>query len=295
MALKKTLGSVLVVVLCTGLSIALAALGSEPGSRLLGLPSLVSLALIALALQWLMFVPAFAAQTEHYYDLTGSATYLVVVWLAVWAAGAGGPGARSLLLAALVSIWALRLGSFLFRRVRQSGKDGRFDEIKPDWARFLVAWTLQGVWVFVTLIAALIAITGSSAPALDAWAVAGALVWALGFGIEAVADAQKSRFKVDAANSGKFIDVGLWAWSRHPNYFGEILLWVGVCVIAIPTFSGWQWLGLLSPVFVAALIVGVSGVPLLEQRADEKWGDDPDYQRYRANTPVLMLWPPKSG
>ena len=236
MALKKTLGSVLVVVLCTGLSIALAALGSEPGSRLLGLPSLVSLALIALALQWLMFVPAFAAQTEHYYDLTGSATYLVVVWLAVWAAGAGGPGARSLLLAALVSIWALRLGSFLFRRVRQSGKDGRFDEIKPDWARFLVAWTLQGVWVFVTLIAALIAITGSSAPALDAWAVAGALVWALGFGIEAVADAQKSRFKVDAANSGKFIDVGLWAWSRHPNYFGEILLWVGVCVIAIPTF-----------------------------------------------------------
>ena len=125
--------------------------------------------------------------------------------------------------------------------------------------------------------------------------MAGALVWALGFGIEAVADAQKTRFKADTANSGKFINVGLWAWSRHPNYFGEILLWIGVCIIAVPSFSGWQWLGLLSPLFVAALIVGVSGVPLLEQRADEKWGEDPDYQRYRANTPVLLLWPPKSG
>ena len=195
MALKKNLGSLLVVGLCTALSCALAYLTADPAARLLGLPALVSLAVLALAVQWLMFVPAYIAQTEHYYDLTGSATYLVVVWLAVWAAGAGGPGARTLLLATLVSIWALRLGSFLFRRVRQSGKDGRFDEIKPDWARFLVAWTLQGVWVFVTLIAALIAMTSTSTPSVDAWAVAGTLIWALGFGIEALADAQKAASK----------------------------------------------------------------------------------------------------
>lgn len=288
--MNARLSSLLTVLLCTVLTMGLATLVDGGGARIGPWPALPALALIAFAVQWLAFVPAYAWQTEHYYDLTGSATYLSVVWIAL-ALTDGGP--RALLLVALISIWALRLGSFLFRRVRRDGKDGRFDEIKPDWAKFLVAWTLQGVWVFVTLVAALIAITDAGAQAVDAWAVVGAALWLAGFGCEAVADAQKSRFKADPANRGQFIRSGLWAWSRHPNYFGEILLWIGVCVIAVPAFNNWQWLALISPLFVCALITGVSGVPMLEQRADEKWGEDADYRRYRDNTPVLIPRPPR--
>ena len=273
----------------TALACVLAWLVDTSGQTLFGLPLLVGLALFGFVLQWLAFVPAYWHQTEHYYDLTGSMTYAALVLLALWA---GEAHQRALLLGLLVLIWCARLGSFLFRRVRRDGKDGRFDDIKPDWSRFLLAWTLQGLWVFMTLLAALIAMTQSTPAAIDAWAVVGAVVWLAGFLIEAIADAQKSAFKADPDNSGRFIQNGLWAWSRHPNYFGEILLWVGVCIIAIPSFKAWQWLGLLSPLFVAWLITQVSGIPMLEQRSDKKWGGDPDYERYKEKTPVLMLRPP---
>ncbi len=255
-----------------------------------GLPLLVGLALLAYGIQWLAFIPAYLRQTEHFYDLTGSLTYADLILLALWA-GAGHD--RAMLLGLLVLIWCARLGSFLFRRVRRDGKDGRFDDIKPDWTRFLLAWTLQGLWVFLTLLAALIAMTDTSVVRLDAWALAGTLVWLTGFLIEAVADAQKSAFKSDPANQARFINTGLWAWSRHPNYFGEILLWVGICLIALPSFDGWQWLGLISPVFVYLLISRVSGVPLLEQRADDKWAGQPEYEQYKARTPVLLPRPPR--
>ncbi len=289
----QQLTSLLLCMTVTVASVAIGWLIDESGTLILGMPLLAALALIAFLIQWLAFVPAFWFQTEHYYDLTGSLTYASLVLLALWF---GPAHAKALLLACLVGIWCARLGSFLFRRVRQSGKDGRFDDIKPDWGRFLVAWTLQGLWVFMTLLAALIAMSDARPAALDVWAMLGALIWLTGFVIEAVADAQKSAFKSLPENQGHFISSGLWAWSRHPNYFGEILLWVGVCFIAMPAFAGWQWLGLLSPVFVAWLIARVSGVPLLEQRADDKWGGQPGYKIYKANTPVLLMRPPvKNG
>lgn len=272
------------------LSCLLAWLTDNSSQQFLGLPLLVALALAAYLIQWLAFVPAYATQTEQYYDLTGSLTYAAVVLIAILAVE---PHARALLLAALIGCWCTRLGSFLFRRIRRDGKDGRFDDIKPDWPAFLLAWTLQGLWVFTTLLAALIAITDSQPAQLDSWALIGSALWLLGFSIEVIADRQKSAFKSDPSNEGRFINTGLWAWSRHPNYFGEILLWIGICTIALPSFGGWQWLGLLSPLFVAGLIGFVSGIPLLEKRADEKWGGQPDYERYKANTPVLILRPPR--
>lgn len=286
----RALNSLFIVAAATALACSLAWLVDDSGRALLGLPLLVALALVAYVIQWLAFIPAYWQQTEHFYDLTGSLTYAVLILLALWA---GEAHDRALLLALLVGIWCARLGSFLFRRVRRDGKDGRFDDIKPDWSRFLVAWSLQGLWVFMTLLAALIAMTNSAPAGLDAWALLGAGVWLGGFLIEAVADAQKSAFRRNPDNAGRFIHTGLWAWSRHPNYFGEILLWGGVCIIAIPAFSGWQWLGLVSPLFVAWLITRVSGIPMLEQRSDKKWGGDPDYERYKDNTPVLMLRPPR--
>jgi steroid 5-alpha reductase family enzyme len=210
-----------------------------------------------------------------------------------------GYNTRSIVLTAMVCAWALRLSSFLFRRVNVAGKDGRFDEIKINPPRFLVAWTLQGLWCFLT---ALPVFTVNATGCLDPSAVSindwvGWAIWALGWGIEIAADDQKRRFAANPANRGKWIEEGLWYYSRHPNYFGEITLWVGVFVSASTHFRDTQWALVFSPCFVALLLLFVSGVPLLEKRADEKWGADPAYQLYKANTSVLWLWPKgsKSG
>ena len=165
----------------------------------------------------------------------------------------------------LVSVWAARLGSFLFRRMLRAGKDDRFDALKPSALRFLAVWTVQGLWVSLTLAAALAAVTTSAREPLGLLALLGLATWIVGFGVEAVADWQKSRFRADAANRGRYVDSGLWAWSRHPNYFGEIVLWIGMALIAVPVLSGWQWFTLISPLFVALLLTRISGVPMLER------------------------------
>jgi steroid 5-alpha reductase family enzyme len=237
----------------------------------------------------LAFIPAYLLQTEKFLDLTGSITYILVVLIAVLLSP--DVDGRAILLVALVLIWAARLGTFLFRRIQKAGKDARFDEIKPSFFRFLNFWTLQGLWVTFTVAAALAAITTTVRKELGLFALIGSLVWVFGFAMEAVADAQKSRFRADPENKGKFIQSGLWAWSRHPNYFGEIVLWIGVAIIALPVLRGWQWVTLISPVFVALLITRVSGVPMLEKRADEKWGGQEDYEAYKARTPVLIPRP----
>ncbi len=278
------------VIAVVGIGIAWAACAPVGGYNALA-PLLCGV--LAFVIQWVAFVPAYRLQTERFYDLTGSATYLTVTWLAVLLVG-GSP--RGFLLAGLVSVWALRLGAFLWRRVHADGGDHRFDHIKPDPGRFLIAWTLQGLWITLTLGAALAAIASSASPVASSLSLfdgIGAAIWLCGFSIEVAADAQKRAFKRDPSNKGRFIQTGLWAWSRHPNYFGEILLWVGVAVIAASTLSGWQWITLISPVFVAVLITRISGIPILEASADARWGHDPTYLTYKRNTPSLLPRPPR--
>ena len=255
-----------------------------------GVPLFVVCALLAYAVQWLVFVPSFLAHTEHYFDITGSATYLAVTALALFA---GNGDMRAHVIAVLVAVWALRLGSFLFVRVKQDGSDGRFDELKFSFPRFLMTWTIQGLWVFLTLAAALAAMTVATSVPMGTLAWVGVVVWVVGFGIETTADAQKRAFKRDPANAGRFITTGVWAWSRHPNYFGEITLWVGIALIAAETLSGWRWVTMISPVFVFVLLNFISGVPLLESRGKKRWGADPEYQAYKARTPVLVPRPPR--
>ena len=264
--------------------------GSRGGVAVGSIPLFALCVALAMAIQWVAFVPAYLFGTERYYDLTGSLTYLTLTAVAV---GLGPtPDVRSGLLGALVAVWAARLGTFLFRRILSEGADRRFDEIKTSVVRFFAAWTLQGVWVCFTMGAALAAITSERSLPLGVVGWVGLLIWIAGFGIEVVADQQKSRFRSRPENEGRWIDTGLWAWSRHPNYFGEIVLWIGVAVIALPVLQGWQYVTLLSPVFVTLLLTRVSGIPLLQQRAEEKWGGDPEYEAYKAATPVLVPRPP---
>ncbi len=267
--------------------------GSQGGSTVGGIPVFALVVGIAFAIQWLVFVPSYLLRNESFYDLTGSITYISVTIIAVLLSPK--VDGRSILLLALVVIWAVRLGTFLFRRIRKAGKDERFDELKTSFPRFLLTWTLQGLWVSLTLSAALAAITSTTRKGLDGFALVGFLVWALGFAFEVVADTQKSRFRADPANKGRFIQSGVWAWSRHPNYFGEIVLWIGVAIIALPILRGWQWVTLISPVFVTLLLTRVSGLPMLEKRADEKWGGQEDYEAYKERTPVLIPRPRRSS
>jgi steroid 5-alpha reductase family enzyme len=280
---------VLPIVVLIGAGVAWA--GSQGGGRVLGIPIFALAVALTFLIQWLGFIAAYALETEKFYDLTGSVTYISVTILAVLLSPTIDD--RSVLLLAAVLIWATRLGSFLFGRIQKAGKDERFDEIKVSFWRFLLTWTVQGLWVTFTAAAALTAITTTTRRGLGWLALIGFLIWGFGFAIELLADTQKSAFRADPENKGKFIQTGLWAWSRHPNYFGEIVLWIGVAIMALPVLRGWQYVTLISPVYVTLQLTLVSGLPMLEKRADERWGGQEDYEAYKERTPVLIPRPPK--
>lgn len=287
--------SVICIVVVMGILLALA--GSQHGwavggsGSTPGFPGFALAVLVAFVVQWIAYIPASIAQTDRFFDATGSLTYIAVTIMLVLLAPS--LDARDLILASVVVVWAVRLGSFLFVRNIRSGRDDRFDEIKKSKLRFLMVWTLQALWVSLTATAAWIALASSNSAPLDWTTWVGLALWIIGFTIEVTADLQKSRFKADPNNRGRFIRSGLWSVSRHPNYFGEILLWIGVLVIAAPALQGWQWIALLSPVLVVLLLTRVSGIPTLDKKAEQKWGDDPEYQAYRARTSVLIPMPPK--
>jgi steroid 5-alpha reductase family enzyme len=271
----------------------LVGIAGSQGSAAVGSISVFALCgVMAYVVNWLVFIPSSLRKTEHYFDLTGSFTYLAVITAAMVLSK--NLDLRTVLIGVMVWVWAIRLGSFLFARVKRDGKDGRFDEIKIDPLRFFMTWSIQGLWVFLTLAAALVVITGTERETFGVFAIVGSVVWLIGFLVEAMADSQKTSFKANPANAGRFITSGLWGWSRHPNYFGEIMLWVGIAIMAIPVLSGWGWVALISPVFVSLLLTKASGIPLLEVRADERWGEQPDYQQYKSQTPVLLLRPPRT-
>lgn len=280
----------IVVALALGVLISLA--GGHNGSQVGGVSVFLVLTGVAFAINAIAFVPSFIAHTEHYYDLTGSLTYITTTLLALVLTS--GLDSRSILIGAMVLLWAGRLGSFLFQRVKKIGKDGRFDQIKQSFLRFLMAWMIQGLWVTLTAGAAFAAIASEENPDLGLIGAIGLVIWMLGFALEVAADSQKTAFKNDPKNEGKFINVGLWSWSRHPNYFGEIMLWTGMAILAFPALSGWQYLTLISPLFVFTLLTRVSGLPMLERRADKRWGGQADYEAYKAATPVLIPRPPQS-
>jgi len=265
--------------------------GSQNGAQYNGYPILFICLIISFVLHWIAFIPAYLARTEKFYDIAGTVAYLSVLATASYLTVISSNSnlqLRSIIAIILVLIWALRLGLFLFVRVLRAGEDRRFREVKQNFSKFLVWWSVSALWVFLTAANALTMIINNVSFADDFYFYFGLSLWSLGFSFEAIADEQKRRFKSDKKNKDAFISTGLWGLSRHPNYFGEILLWVGMAVIALPTLIGWQYVTLISPIFIYFLLTRVSGVNLLEERANQKWGGTEEYESYVKKTPVLI-------
>ena len=255
-----------------------------------GYPAVLYCAVICVGMQWVAWIPASIGKTERFYDLTGGLTYITIVGFSLWAGSRSEPiSSRELIVSLLVVIWSLRLSSFLYLRIHRTGKDGRFDKLKTSSIRFLVPWTIQGLWVFLTMIVVIVINTqADSAPELGIWDGIGLSIWILGFSIEVIADNQKTVFNSEPNNQGKWIDCGLWSYSRHPNYLGEVLLWTGIAFFGVSCFTGLEKIAWISPLFIYLLLTRISGTPILDRRALEKWGDDSEYQIYRKNTPLLF-------
>lgn len=230
-------------------------------------------------------------KTEKYYDLCGSGAFAAVGIATL--ATTQTTNARSSLATALLLFWAARLGAFLVTRVHKDNGDKRFDGIKENPGTFAIYWFIQGIWVLVTAMPVILinANAATQAP-LRALDFVGLTVFLSGFLMEIVADHQKRAFKADVRNKGKYIDTGLWSISRHPNYFGEISLWTGMSMIGLSGVSKYgagEIIGcVLSPLLVTFLITKLSGIPLLEKSADERWGNEEAYQKYKKETPELI-------
>ncbi|MDA9785735.1 DUF1295 domain-containing protein [bacterium] len=247
------------------------------------------LLVLIFVIQWIAYIPAFMFKTEKFYDLTGSLTYIAAISFALYSTNTSQSlDLGSLIIGAAIIFWAVRLGSFLFMRVHKDKKDGRFDTIKTSFSQFFMTWTLQGMWVFICSSAALVAIANPTGVPINIVFIIGLALFILGFVVEIIADNQKSAFRSIPENKDVFINEGLWARSRHPNYFGEITLWTGITVMGISTFEGMNYLALFSPIFSYLLLNYVSGVRMLEYRGHKKWGHLDAYQDYKNSTPKLI-------
>ena len=261
-------------------------LASENTIVFMGYPLLYQVFILTFLIQFIAFLRSYSYQTEHYYDLIGGLTFISVILFSLYAKYISlGLDIRSTIIGLMIIIWALRLSSFLFLRVKKVGEDIRFKEIKKSFSRFLLAFTLQGFWVFMCTFPALIVLTSSNFD-VDIFLIFGSTLWLFGFLYEVIADKQKSNFNIK--NKGKFISSGLWSLSRHPNYFGEITLWTGITIISITVLSGFQYLALLTPLFVFRLLNNISGVNFLEDIGNKRWGSEKEYQTYIKETPKFF-------
>ena len=243
--------------------------------------------LIAFLIQWALFIPAYIFQTEKFYDLSGSLTYISVVSFCFYSNYESSRiNLGNIIISSLIIMWAVRLGSFLFIRIKKAGEDIRFREIKKSPSRFFMTWTLQGMWVSLCSACALAGIANGIE--INSYFYLGIIVFIIGFTAEIIADNQKSKFRKDPNNRDKFISSGLWKHSRHPNYLGEITLWLGISIISFSSLAGWQLITLISPIFTYLLLVYVSGIRILDYNGNKKWGHLDSYKDYRKNTPRLI-------
>ena len=270
---------------------------ADGGLKYSGVPVIFFVMGSSFLIHWLIFIPSFIYRTEKYYDLTGMVAYLIAIIRSIYLVILNNIvlSPRTLLISIMVCLWTVRLGLFLFKRIKVEKEDKRFRNLKNSFSGFLFAWTVSATWVCLTASNAFTMIIANSSLIGDVYFIIGFTLWVFGFIIEIIADQQKKNFKLDKENKDKFISTGLWSISRHPNYFGEITLWFGISIISFPVLEGWQFITLISPIFVYLLLTRVSGVNMLEKRSDDQWADQLEYQQYKKNTPVLFPFPKKNS
>ena len=258
-------------------------------STLTGLELVENAVALAFLIHWLLFIPAYLLKTEKFFDLSGSFTYISIVIYVLFFNSNSENNIGNLILASFIIIWAVRLGSFLFFRIKKAGEDKRFRELKISFTRFFLVWNISGMWVSFCSMCAITAISSGNGVQLNPLFYIGAVTFLVGFILEIVADHQKTAFRKDPKNKDKFINTGLWARSQHPNYVGEITLWAGIALISYSSLEGWEYISLISPIFTYWLLVFVSGIPQLEESGEKKWGHLKAYQDYTKNTPKLIF------
>lgn len=244
---------------------------------------------MSVALNAVMFLIAFVLQTDKFTDITYSLSFMAI---AVFVYLNSGSGSLITIATIMVLVWASRLGVFLLYRVSKKGKDSRFDEMRSNFLAFARFWIGQAIVAWALMLPIIIASPNNRA--VSSISLIGLAVWLAGLIIETTADLQKIQFNMNPKNKGNWIDVGIWRYSRHPNYFGEITIWVGIYLYVLPVLSGAEvLLGLVSPLLIIVILRYVSGVPILEKLADKKWGKDSKYKAYKAKTNLLIPGPVK--
>jgi steroid 5-alpha reductase family enzyme len=237
-----------------------------------------------------MFVIAYKQQSDKLTDISYAVSFATIALFGL--SQVENPGVYHYVATGLVLVWALRLGGFLLYRVVKKGKDVRFDEIRNNFKRFLNFWVTQAVTAWLLMLPVLFAF--SQDDHFKTWSFVGAALWAIGFVIESTADFQKYRFSLKPSNKNKWIDEGIWHYSRHPNYFGEITVWVGMYIFALSNLPATlAVVSLISPLFIALLLLRISGLPPLETSADKRWGSNPAYQAYKKRTSIVVPLPHK--
>tara|TARA_X000001036_G_scaffold237212_2_gene221300 strand:+ start:2421 stop:3275 length:855 start_codon:yes stop_codon:yes gene_type:complete len=274
---------ILVLIIFTSL-IALA--GSQDGFQVNGSPMIFSCLMISFAIHYLVFIPSYLFKTERYFDITGSIAFLSIMYFIINNRNLNDLNYSGIILISLIMIWTIRLGTFLFLRIHKDGNDRRFNEVKTNFLKFMFVWTMSATWVFITSCCAIAALTSNTIYDNLVLIGLGICLWLIGFLIEIISDFQKRQFRKNTSNG--FISSGLWAYSRHPNYLGEIILWLGICLISIPTLNGFQYVTIISPIFVYLLLSKGTGINILEEYAEKKWGDLDEYKQYKKNTPILF-------
>lgn len=252
-------------------------------------PLLIALA-ISIAVQVFFFIFAAIRKTDIFTDLSYGITFVIVSWFALFSSRYFAANPKWIIIL-LISIWGVRLAGYLFMRILTIKKDRRFDEIREDPLRFALFWLFQGISVWVILLPALIFIMYSEITAISMISWIGALVALAGIFIETVADQQKFDFKNE--NPDKWTDIGLWRFSRHPNYFGELLMWWGIFIFVLPFLENIQFLSVIGPIWITALLLFITGIPTIESRYDKKYANSKEYQKYKKETSLLVPMPKK--
>ena len=261
-------------------------LGSNVVSTIQSINSFSFLLLLSVIIQVIFFIPSFILKTEKLYDLIGSTTYIIITSIAYLSVE--NKTTTDTILFLFVIIWGIRLGTYLFKRIQRDSEDVRFEKAKRNFFWFLQYWMGQALWVSITSCAAVIAILKPESNTLNIYGYIGITIWIFGFTFEVIADLQKNNFKKNQNTTQNYISTGVWSKSRHPNYFGEITLWVGMYIISLSSFSGIEYLTIISPIFVYILLTRMSGINMLEKIADERYGHLDEYLEYKEKTPILV-------